>query len=196
MKAAEFSPLSAKRTIFYKSCSDPGYAAASSSSNTRPRTAPPTSCCGSRATANGDTPPRSLLRTRNSVPDVRHAHRVRLSSCRYAVLWTCRHIHITTYILPFVSTRAGGAGLILSGRPSPRRDPVDQACAAAVKGAALPRDRRSRAATRRGKALSIASMIEDPPFDGSKPADTRFPCVIEHLPIRGIDSARHPLRVG
>ncbi len=29
-----------------------------SSSSARPRTAPPTSCCGSRATADGDTPPR------------------------------------------------------------------------------------------------------------------------------------------
>jgi hypothetical protein len=86
----------------------------------------------------------------------------------------------------------------LSGRPSFFNRPASgkqNLCApwaVTVRGAALPRDRRSRAARRRGKAPSIASTIEDPPFDDRKPADTRFPCSVERLPIRGIESARRP----
>jgi hypothetical protein len=38
--------------------------------------------------------------------------------------------------------------------------------------------------------------IEDPPFDGRKPADTGFPYRVKRLPIRGIESAGRPLRVG
>jgi hypothetical protein len=45
--------------------------------------------------------------------------------------------------------------------------------AAAVKGAASPRDRRTRGATRR--APSMASTIEAPPFDSREPADTPLP---------------------
>ena len=87
------------------------------------------------------------------------------------------------------STRAGGAGSICRGALRPDEILLISPASRRSKGAALPRDRRSRAATRRGKALSIASTIEDPPFDGRKPADTGFPCSVERLPIRGIESA-------
>ena len=121
----------------------------------------------------------------------------RYASCPRAGMRCCGHADTSAYnrLHPdLCSTRAGGAGSILSGRPSPRRDPVDQPCAAAVKGAALPQDRRSRAATRRGKARASRARSRTHPLTAaSRPIlaslAPRSTCRFVESNLRGIRCA-------